>query len=463
MQHYIGIFSDISQIKAHESELDRAAHYDPLTGVPNRRLLTDRLEQAIARTMRSESSLAVCYLDLDGFKGVNDQFGHATGDILLQGVAAGLKKVLRGEDTLARLGGDEFVLLLSDIGTPAECSLILERVLEAVAAPMDIDGHKVQVSASIGVSLYPHDHVDADTLLRHADQAMYLAKESGKNRFHLFDPSSDKKAQLHRQRLERLSLALAQREFCLYYQPKVDLGSGRIVGVEALIRWQHPENGLVAPGDFLQYIEGSELECAIGDWVIEAALLQAEQWRAQGEVVHVSVNISANHLLETSFLVDLQAALLRHPLVAPAHLELEVLESTAISDMSRAVDVLQQCKRLGVQLALDDFGTGYSSLTYLRKLPVDTLKIDQSFVRGMLTDREDFGIVEGVIRLANAFERKVIAEGVETLEHGAALLKLGCHLAQDYGIARPMPAAQFLDWSRKWQEQAPLLTFKPVE
>jgi len=459
IQHYIGIFSDISQIKAHESELDRAAHYDPLTGVPNRRLLTDRLAQAIARTTRSESSLAVCYLDLDGFKAVNDQFGHATGDILLQGVAAGLKKVLRGEDTLARLGGDEFVLLLSDIGTPAECSQILERVLEAVATPLEIDGHKVQVSASVGVSLYPQDHVDADTLLRHADQAMYLAKESGKNRFHLFDPNSDKKAQLHRQRFERLSLALANHEFCLYYQPKVDLGSGRIVGAEALIRWQHPENGLLAPGEFLQYLEGSDLECSLGNWVIETALCQAEKWRIQGEVVHVSVNISANHLLEPHFLADLQAALQRHPLVAPAHLELEVLESTAISDMSRAVEVLHQCKRLGVQLALDDFGTGYSSLTYLRKLPVDMLKIDQSFVRGMLTDREDFGIVEGVIRLANAFERQVIAEGMESLEHGAALLKLGCHFAQGYGIARPMPAEDFLEWAREWRTSAPLQGF----
>lgn len=460
VQHYIGIFSDISQIKAHESELDRAAHYDPLTGVPNRRLLTDRLEQAIGRTTRSESSLAVCYLDLDGFKAVNDQFGHATGDTLLKSVAAGLKKVLRGEDTLARLGGDEFVLLLSDIGTPAECSLILERVLEAVAEPMDIDGHKVQVSASIGVSLYPQDHVDADTLLRHADQAMYLAKESGKNRFHLFDPSSDKKAQLHRQRFERLSLALDHGEFCLYYQPKVDLGSGRIVGAEALIRWQHPENGLLPPGEFLQYMEGSELECAVGAWVIETALLQAENWRTQGEVINVSVNISANHLLQAEFLPELQQALLRHPLVAPSHLELEVLESTAISDMSRAVDVLQQCKRLGVQLALDDFGTGYSSLTYLRKLPVDTLKIDQSFVRGMLNDREDFGIVEGVVRLAIAFERKVIAEGVESLEHGAALLKLGCHFAQGYGIARPMPAEKFLEWTKEWRAVAPRFAFQ---
>ncbi|OYU46409.1 MAG: hypothetical protein CFE44_02310 [Burkholderiales bacterium PBB4] len=450
VHHYIGIFSDITQLKSHEEELDRAAHYDPLTSVPNRRLLADRMEQAIARTARSETSLAVCYLDLDGFKGINDQFGHAIGDQLLVRVTENLKQVLRNADTLARLGGDEFVLLLADIGSPQECALILERVLKAVAQPMDLDGKLLTVSASIGVSLYPQDHADADTLLRHADQAMYRAKDAGKNRFHLFDPDSDRKAQIHRRMVDRLAQALTNHEFRLHYQPKADLASGRIEGVEALIRWQHPEQGLLSPGVFLPDLEGSRMECPVGEWVLDSALAQAHAWRAQGQRVPVSVNVSANHLLSPHFVPHLQAALQRYPGVAPQDLELEVLESSAIHDLESAVEVLQQCKALGVALALDDFGTGYSSLTHLRKLPVDVLKIDQSFVRGMLQDREDHGIVEGVVRLASAFGRRAIAEGVETMAHGAALLALGCPLAQGYAIARPMPADALPAWVQDW-------------
>jgi diguanylate cyclase (GGDEF)-like protein len=450
VQHYIGMFSDISQIKAHEEELDRVAHYDPLTGAPNRRLLADRLTQAIARTDRSEHSLAVCYLDLDGFKGVNDRYGHSAGDKLLVTVAEGLKRALRTEDTLSRLGGDEFVLLLSDIGSPEECSLILERILVSVNTPVDIDGITVTVSASIGVSLYPQDHVDADTLMRHADQAMYQAKEAGRNRFHLFDPESDRKAQVHRRFVDRLEVALKQEEFRLYYQPQIDLRNGQIIGLEALIRWQHPESGLLSPADFLPHLRGTPLERPLGVWVIHAALRQMQDWKLQGHDVQVSVNVSASHMLSTEFLEDLGLALRSHPDISPHLLELEVLESTAIDDLERAGSVLNQCRAMGVRLALDDFGTGYSSLTYLRKLPFDLLKIDQSFVRDMLKDSEDLGIVEGVIRLAAAFDRSVIAEGVETLEHGAVLLKLGCWLAQGYGIARPMPPEQFVEWTRQW-------------
>ena len=454
VQHYVAVFSDISQLKAHEAELDRVAHFDPLTGTPNRRLLADRMEQSIARTNRSDKSLAVCYLDLDGFKAINDQYGHAFGDQLLVGVSNNLRHVLRSEDTLARLGGDEFVLLLSDISSPEECSLILARVVNAIRTPLAIDGHEISVSASIGVSLYPQDHSDADTLLRHADQAMYLAKESGKNRFHLFDPDSDRKAQFHRQFVERLHIALDSGEFVLHYQPKVDLLTGQVIGAEALIRWQHPEQGLLSPAAFLSHVEGSSVDHPLGIWVIDTALQQAAVWIAQGHPIKVSVNIGGNHLLRPSFLQDLKLSLARQPSVATQWLELEVLESAAITDMGQAVTVLSQCKELGLSLALDDFGTGYSSLAYLRTLPIDTLKIDQSFVRDMLTDAEDFGIVECVVRLASAFKRDVIAEGVETLEHGQALLKLGCRLAQGYGIARPMPPDQLLPWCEDWTARA---------
>jgi diguanylate cyclase (GGDEF)-like protein/PAS domain S-box-containing protein len=453
LQHYIGIFADISQIKAHEQELDRVAHYDPLTGTPNRRLLTDRMQQSLIRADRHQETLAVCYLDLDGFKEVNDQYGHKAGDDLLIGITHNLKSVLRSDDTLSRLGGDEFVLLLSDVGTPEECALILERIQVAIKTPITIDAHVIRVTGSIGVSLYPQDHSDVDALLRHADQAMYRAKESGKNRYHLFDPDSDQKAQQSRRRLDRLHTALQDQEFRLFYQPKVDLRTGAIVGMEALIRWQHPEEGLLSPAAFLPHVEGTTVDHPLGNWVIATALDQAAKWMQQGARIKVSVNVSAHHLLHPEFLDDLGSALGRHPGLPSDFLELEVLESVAISDMEQTVKVLLGCHRIGVQLALDDFGTGYSSLTYLRKLPVDSLKIDQSFVRDMLTDLEDHGIVEAVIRLATALDRQVIAEGVESLAHGAALLKLGCTLAQGYGIARPMPGSDVLAWAEQWTAQ----------
>ena len=452
IQHYIGIFADISALKAHEEELDRIAHYDPLTGAPNRRLLVDRLAQAIARSSRNGLLLAVCYLDLDGFKSVNDRYGHAAGDKLLVNVTENLRHVLRAEDTLARLGGDEFMLLLTDIGSQRECALILDRILNSVSKPLSMEGNAVAVSASIGVSLYPQDHADADTLIRHADQAMYVAKDAGKNRFHMFDPESDRKAQEHRHYVDRLETALARNEFCLYYQPQVDLQTGAVVGVEALIRWQHPELGLRSPAEFLPYVEGSTLESRMGNWVIQTALRQIAHWMAQGMSVNVSVNIGAKHLLAPEFANDLEQALAQQPGVSAACLELEVLESTAIDDIATAAAVLHRCRSLGVRLALDDFGTGYSSLTYLRKLPFDQLKIDQSFVRDMLKDPEDRGIVQGVVQLARAFQRSVIAEGVESLAHGAALLELGCKLAQGYGIGRPMPPEHIPAWTQQWQD-----------
>ena len=453
IEHYIGIFSDISRLKEHEAELDRVAHYDPLTGTPNRRLLSDRLQQSIARADRHHKSLAVCYLDLDGFKYVNDHYGHQAGDDLLVAIVNNLKQVLRSEDTLSRLGGDEFILLINDCERPEECSIILDRILETIKVPITIDKTVISVSGSIGVSLYPHDHSDADTLLRHADQAMYRAKESGKNRYHLFDPDRDQKAQQQREIINGLHAALQNEEFKLYYQPKVDLRNGALIGVEALIRWQHPERGLLSPAAFLPQSEGSTAEYPIGKWVINTAVEKAAQWMQEGFPLKVSVNVGANQLMHPDFLDDLRLALVKYPEVAAGYLELEVLESVSISDMSKTVQILAECHRIGVKLALDDFGTGYSSLTYLRKLPVDTLKIDQSFVCNMLTDPEDHSIIDAVINLAKSFNRQVIAEGVETLSHGAALLQMGCHLVQGYGIARPMPEHEIKSWAHHWHEQ----------
>ncbi len=456
VQQYVGLFSDISQLKNHQAELDRVANYDPLTGTPNRRLLADRLEQAIARSARSGKSLAVCMLDLDGFRQINEQYGHAGGDALLKAVAGNLRHVLRAEDTLARLSGDEFALLLADIDSPEDCANILSRVLAAIATPVKVAGRPMRTSASIGVSLYPDDNVDGDTLLRHADQAMFMAKEAGKNCYHLFDPDSHRKAQGHRLYLEQLRLALESDEFVLHYQPKVDLADGRVLGVEALVRWQDPGRGLVAPGEFLPYVASVEqLERALGEWVLDNALAQLDHWLESGLQLDMSVNISAQHLMHGDFVERLDSLLARYPAVPRQCLELEILETAAIADMPQAIAVMQRCGRLGVRFALDDFGTGYSSLTYLRKLPVDTLKIDQSFVRDMLVDPDDRAIVDGVIRLASAFNRRVIAEGVETLEHGEALQRLGCRLVQGYGIARPMAAEQLPTWLEQWRTQAP--------
>ncbi|MBP8163299.1 MAG: EAL domain-containing protein, partial [Propionivibrio sp.] len=291
----------------------------------------------------------------------------------------------------------------------------------------------------------------ADTLLRHADQAMYQAKQAGKNRYHLFDPEHDRQAQTHLESRRHIAQALERREFVLFYQPKVNMRTGEIAGAEALIRWQHPERGLVPPGEFLPLIEGNELIVRVGDWVMDAALAQMSAWQAQGLDLPVSVNIAAHHLQQEDFLERLQAKLNAYPEVPAANLELEVVETAALEGVSRISTLIEDCRSLGVRFSLDDFGTGYSSLTYLRRLPASVLKVDQSFVRDMLWDSEDLAIVEGVIGLAAAFRRTVIAEGVETAEHGELLLRLGCDLAQGYGIARPMPADAVPDWAATWK------------
>ena len=452
--HHVVVFSDISHLKAHQAELDRLAHYDPLTGVPNRRMLVDRLNQAVARARRNGKSLAVCYLDLDDFKPVNDRFGHAMGDRLLVTITQRMLQTLRAEDTLARLGGDEFVLLLSDLSEPNEWERVLERVLAAVKLPVALADVSAIVSASVGVTLFPADDVDADTLLRHADQAMYRAKQAGRNRHHLFDLAQDREVQVQRELVTRLAEALADGELRLYYQPKVDMDTGEVIGAEALIRWQHPEQGLLSPAAFLWHMDGTDLEVQVGEWVIETALSQITLWRAAGNLLpsgaSVSVNLSGTQLLKPGFRVWLNNTLQRYPEVQQGDLELEILESAALADMQTAANVMSECRELGVRFALDDFGTGYSSLAYFRKLPLDLIKIDQSFVRDMLTDPEDHGIVQSVVYLAHAFNRPVIAEGVETLEHAAALLALGCHQAQGYGIGRPMPAADWPAWVSHW-------------
>ncbi|NTV11904.1 MAG: EAL domain-containing protein, partial [Zoogloea sp.] len=401
VSHYVGVFADISHIKRHQQELEHIAHYDALTHLPNRILLADRMRLALAQATRSETMVGVCYVDLDGFKGINDAYGHSVGDKLLVEVARRLKDALRLGDTVARLGGDEFVLVLVGLNTVEECEGVLERVVHALAEPFFAGGPPLAVSASIGVALYPESEGDADTLLRHADQAMYEAKQSGKNRYRLFDPEHDRRARSHRARLRELDIAVARNELVLYYQPKVNLRTGEVVGMEALLRWQHPQQGLLLPASFLLKLNNTEMECRLGNWVLESALGQIEAWQGCGLALPVSVNISAPHLEHADFVPGIKALLEAHPLAAGL-LELEVLETAALEDVERVAQVIAACRELGVSFALDDFGTGYSSLTYFRRLPADTLKIDKSFVMTMLEDPDDLAIVEGVIGLTRA-------------------------------------------------------------
>jgi diguanylate cyclase (GGDEF)-like protein/PAS domain S-box-containing protein len=451
VKRYVAVFSDISHIKEHEDELRRVAHYDTLTGIPNRALLADRMKQSIAQTAREKNMMAVCYLDLDGFKPINDTYGHEAGDQVLIEVANRIEKTIRGGDTVARLGGDEFVVLLLGLEKGEECVSTLERLLTAIAQPIIIKNKSNKVTASIGVSIYPLDEEDPDTLFRHADQAMYVAKQSGKNRFHIYDPAIDKYARDQHEFLERIRHALIKKEFVLYYQPKVNMCSGKIIGAEALIRWQHPEKGLLPPSEFLPMTEDNSLAIEIGEWVIDTALTQMELWQAAGLDIPVSVNVGAHQLQQPDFVHRLTELLATHPEIRHGCLELEVLETSALDDLARASEIINACREIGVMFALDDFGTGYSSLTYLKALPASMLKIDQSFVRDMLDDPDDLAILEGVLGLATAFRRKVIAEGVETIEHGTLLLQLGCELAQGYGIARPMPAQEIPVWTTTWR------------
>ena len=454
VSHHIVIFSDITPLKEQQRNLERLAHYDALTQLPNRVLLADRLDQGIAQAVRDNHVLAVAYLDLDGFKPVNDTLGHAAGDLVLKEVAHRLRACVRAGDTVARLGGDEFVLLIraEDFG---ECEAALLRVLDRLAEPYNILGRTPSLSASIGVTLAPHDPADPDGLLRHADQAMYVAKQSGKNRYHLFDANHEQQQRDKLEQFSRIQAALQDGEFTLHYQPKVNMASGEVTGAEALIRWQHPQRGLLLPDAFLPAIVDSEFIVTLGNWVIEAALSQMETWQTQGLQLPVSVNLAPRQCLDPHFVAGLRGMLAKHPTVTAHWLELEIIESAALSDVNAVSTIVDDCRSLGVSFALDDFGTGYSSLTYLRRLPVQVLKIDRSFVHDMLNNHEDHAVVAGIIGLAQAFDREIIAEGVESAAHGRALMDLGCFHAQGFAIAPAMPATAIPDWVSRYRS-APL-------
>lgn len=445
--HYIGIFTDITHSKKQQESLEQMAHYDALTQLPNRVLLTDRFTQALAHSKRTASLLAVCFLDLDNFKPVNDTYGHETGDQLLVEVAERIKINIGDEDTVSRHGGDEFILLLGDIESLSQCEQTLTKIIDSLAQPYLINTQSLSVSASIGISLYPIDDSDFDTLMRHADLAMYQAKLAGRNQYYLFNTKQDKLLIQKNIKLQEIQKALINNELELYYQPKVNMGTGKVFGAEALIRWNHTEKGVISPINFLPIIEGTDLEIQVGNWVIDEALKQLDSWLEQGIELEISVNIPSFYLQSPAFIDGLKTALALYQKVNAHYLQLEILESSALGNLQSINSIIKTCiNTLDVNIALDDFGTGYSSLTHLRNLSAQTIKIDQAFVRDVLDDPNDYAIIDGIIGLSNAFNREVIAEGVETTEHGLMLLVMGCNQAQGYGIARPMPPLEFKNW-----------------
>lgn len=433
-------FRDVTKARAASLEMSRVAQHDVLTGLPNRTLFNDRLTQAISSAQREHKQLAVLFVDLDQFKRINDSLGHAVGDKLLQSVAGRLIASVRRTDTVCRLGGDEFVILLSEVERAEDAAVSARKILRAIAAPHIIDDKSLDVSVSIGGSTYPADGQDPESLLSQADAAMYEAKEHGRNRYQFF--RSDMRVRLAKRLLLEgdLRYALGRNEFLLHYQPKIDLETGRITGMEALIRWQHPERGLLYPRDFVQVAEECGLIVPIGQWVLLEACKQSKAWSDAGlGNIPVAVNVSSAEFLTKDFLSGVRAVLIATGL-EPMNLELELTESVLMQDAESAVVTLQALKAMGVRLTLDDFGTGYSSFTYLRRFPVDTIKVDQSFVKEITADPEDITIVSAMIGIGKSLNRRVIAEGVETRSQLDFLQHHGCGEGQGFYFSRPLVA-----------------------
>ncbi|MBS1131173.1 MAG: response regulator receiver modulated diguanylate cyclase/phosphodiesterase with sensor(s) [Proteobacteria bacterium] len=437
------VFHDVSESRAMALKMAHLAQHDFLTGLPNRALLTERLSRAIGQARRHNKRVGMLFLDLDYFKHINDSLGHAVGDQLLQQVAERLIVCIRDTDTVCRQGGDEFVILLAEIEQARDAAPIAEKLLAAFAEPCLIAGNELHVSLSIGISIYPDDGMDADAVMKNADTAMYHAKANGRNNYQFFTTEMNTRA-VRRLFIEgNLRRALRQGEFMLYYQPKIDLASGLMIGSEALIRWQDPEHGLVYPKQFVPIAEESGLIVPIGSWVLREACRQVRAWQESGLVaVPVSVNISAVEFRHKDFLEGV-ALILKETGMLPSYLELELTESILMHDAESSATVLEALKTMGMQLAIDDFGTGYSSLSYLKRFPINTLKIDQSFVHDIAIDPDDASIVGAMIGMGKNLKQRVVAEGVETEEQLAFLRTLHCDEGQGFLFGRPLPADEF--------------------
>jgi diguanylate cyclase (GGDEF)-like protein len=440
----IGATLDITERKRAEERARSLAYHDTLTGLPNRLVFQDRLALSIAQAHRRGRGLAVLFLDLDRFKVINDSLGHSVGDLLIREVGLRLRSCLREEDTVARLGGDEFTLMLPDISEAVDAVKVASKVLEVLRAPFQIDGHELFVTSSMGISLYPGDGRDPETLVKNADAAMYRAKEQGRDHYQLYTPALNDTA-LDRLALESsLRKALAQDELLLHYQPIFNVATSRVYGLEALLRWQHPERGLVSPGEFIPLAEVTGLILTMGPWVLRTACAQARAWQQRQPGLRISVNLSARQFQEPGLIRHVTEALAETGL-EPQCLQLEITESSAMHNAQSAIQTLRELKALGVGLSIDDFGTGYSSLSYLKRFPIDTLKIDQSFIRDISTDPEDAAIASAIIALAHMLKLEVVAEGVETRDQLEFLSRNGCDRTQGYLLSRPLPADRCLD------------------
>jgi diguanylate cyclase (GGDEF)-like protein/PAS domain S-box-containing protein len=440
---YEGTVVDITERKFHEAQIRHQATHDALTGLPNRNLLQDRLQQAMLNAQRHGDIAAVAFIDLDQFKFINDSLGHEVGDELLKTVGTRLRSCMRAHDTVARLGGDEFVVVLSGYQSSEAISDTMRRLVAVVSEPWDADGLTLHVTCSVGIAVYPNDAQDAQTLLRHADSAMYKAKELGRNNFQYFSADMNLNATERLDMLNSLRRAVANNEFLLHFQPKVRLASDQVVGAEALLRWEHPVRGMVSPADFIPLAEESGVIVDIGAWVLRAACAQCLAWQQAGyPALPISVNLSPKQLARDD-LVDVVADTLRDTGLAPGCLELEITESSVMRDVDKSLATLLRLKELGVKISIDDFGTGYSSLNYLKRFPVDTLKIDRSFVSDIATNADDAAIVKAVISLAHILNLSVVAEGVECEEQHRFLMENGCDEVQGYHFGRPMPPHEF--------------------
>jgi diguanylate cyclase (GGDEF)-like protein len=439
-----GVGRDVTQTVAAERQVRHLASVDDLTGLPNRQTFLAALQHALQRPGAKDGRIAVCFIDLDRFKTVNDKLGHGAGDALLQSMAGRLRAALRGVDTVARLGGDEFVLLLESCGSAAQLQALVEKVLQAIGQPLDVQGHSFVVTGSIGIARFPADGRDAATLLKHADAAMYLAKSRGRNNMQHYSAELEADAERAFQTEADLRLALLHGELLLHYQPKVDVASGLMVGIEALVRWLHPHRGLVPPGEFIPLAEERGLIVPLGRWVIDAACAQARAWRQAGLTVPpVAVNLSACQFTDDGLVETIEQALRQYKL-PPTALEVELTESVLMAEPERATQVLSALHAMGVRMAIDDFGTGYSSLSYLKRFPASTVKIDRSFIDGLPGDHNDLAITQGVIAMAHSLDLLVVAEGVETEAQLQALRALGCDQVQGYLLGRPVPAHALL-------------------
>ena len=447
VSHYVAVFSDISAIKNSQTELARLVHHDPLTDLPNRLLFTDRTEQALAAAQRHQTGCALLMIDLDHFKIINDSLGHNVGDLLLKAVAERLQSVFGKGFTVARLGGDEFAVLVDSCSQTSQAAVLAQQVLEVMKSAFDVDKHQLFVSASVGISVYPSDALNAEQLLRNADSALFKAKSAGREGYALYTEELTAHAQYRIEVASDLRRALEQQELRVYYQPVHDLQTCRLIGVEALVRWEHPLRGLLSPGEFIPIAERTGLIAEIDAWVLEHACWQMVQWQATGvELSFVAVNISSR-LFTRPELYTLVSTVLADTGLDPALLELEVTESAVMDNSQVALEQMHRLRALGLRLAIDDFGTGFSSLLRLKRLPVQKLKIDQGFVAGLPGDNDDVAIVRAVIALGQSMGLQVHAEGIEQVEQAQFLLDHDCNLGQGYWFGRPMPAKD-LDWQR---------------